>query len=177
MLEKRCILNVQNTSKSRPRAAKRGPRPSQTFPKWGPRPSQVRFLGEFLACFFQLYNFMFFYLVFSWFLLVFLRADLENSCAHAVFCWLLHKIAIKAKSAKNQAKIIPKSRKNQRKIEEKSTEKRTKSKKIAKITQEAHKLRKNTKKLRKMAQHRPKTHPRGAELFGMAVSALACLAS
>ena len=127
MLEKSCILNVQNTSKSRPRAAQSGPRPAHPLPKSGPRPAQIRFLGELLACFFQLYNFFIFFSIFSWILLFFLSADLENSCAHAVFCWLLHKIAIEAKSAKNQAKIVPKSRKNQRKIEEKSIQNRKKS--------------------------------------------------
>ena len=65
MLEKSCILNAQNTSKSRPRAAQSGPRPPQPPPKSGPRPAQIRFLGEFLVCFFQLYNFFIFFSIFS----------------------------------------------------------------------------------------------------------------
>ena len=134
MLEKSCILNIQNTNKSRPRAAQRGPRPSQPPPKWGPRPSQIRFLGEFLACFFQLYNFFDFCSNFSWISHVFVRADLQNSCAHAVFCWLFSKIVILEKSAKNHRKIIPKPFQNPSKIHPKSMKNRKKSMNKAMIT-------------------------------------------
>ena len=45
MLEKRSIPNGQKAARKRPRAPKRRPRPSQTLPKWSPRPSQIHFLN------------------------------------------------------------------------------------------------------------------------------------
>ena len=124
MLEKSCILNVQNTNKSHPRAAQRGPRPSQPPSQMRPKTLQIRFLGEFLACYLQLYNFFYFCSNFSWISHVFVRADLQNSCAHAVFCWLFSKIAILEKmrkiienSSPNPSETLPKSFQNRWKIE------------------------------------------------------------
>ena len=67
MFEKSKILNVRNTSKSRPRASRRYPRPSHTLPKWGPRPSKIHFLMHFFAVFFQLQICVEFWLIF-WYL-------------------------------------------------------------------------------------------------------------
>ena len=66
MFEKSKILNVRNTSKSRPRASRRYPRPSQTLPKWGPRPSKIHFSMHFLVVFFQLQICVEFWLIFCY---------------------------------------------------------------------------------------------------------------
>ena len=88
------------------------------------RPFQIQICCEFLACFFQLYNFFDFCSIFSWISHVFVRADLQNSCAHAVFCRLFSKIAILEKmrkiienSSPNSSETLPKSFQNRWKIE------------------------------------------------------------
>ena len=50
------IWNVQQAVKMRPKVAPRRRRASQTLPKWSPRPSQIRFLNNFCACFFLVVN-------------------------------------------------------------------------------------------------------------------------
>ena len=47
MLKKRWFPNAQKAAQKPPRAPKRRPRPSQTPPKWNPRPSQVWFACDF----------------------------------------------------------------------------------------------------------------------------------
>ena len=54
MLYQRSLPNTKKTARKRPRAPKRAPRPSQTFPKWGPRRSQIHFFGYFRAFIFLL---------------------------------------------------------------------------------------------------------------------------
>ena len=61
VLQKDCILNAQEPAKRRLRASKRRPRASQPPPKWSPRPSEIQFLHEVLACFFQLHDLIVFF--------------------------------------------------------------------------------------------------------------------
>ena len=110
----------QKSPKSGPKRPQTVPTPSQMRPKT----LQIRFLAEFLACYLQLYNFFDFCSNFSWISYVFVRADLQNSCAHAVFCWLFSKIAILEKmrkiienSSPNPSKTLPKSFQNRWKFE------------------------------------------------------------
>ena len=75
MLDKSSISNPPKTTQKRPRVPKRGPRLSQTLPKWSPRPSQIRFLNNFLRLFFSGRKFERFFAVLWQNLFVFVRVN------------------------------------------------------------------------------------------------------
>ena len=66
----------RQTFKMRPKLAPRRPRASQTLPKWSPKPSQIRFLSNFLRLFFSGREFESFFAVVWQNLFVFVRVDL-----------------------------------------------------------------------------------------------------
>ena len=99
-----------------PKNSPRGPKSLKSFPKpppnpskWSPRRSQIRSLKHFLACFFPIVNSHPFFVMFSQKFYVCLKAEIQISCAHAVFCWLLHCFAFFHKITKIHRKIVPKS--------------------------------------------------------------------
>ena len=63
--------------------------------------AKIDFLEVFFRCFFECVLAS----IFGRFFHVFLRADLENSCAHAVFRRLLHSFAYFEKSEKKQSNL------------------------------------------------------------------------
>ena len=146
----------QKSPKSGPKRPQTVPTPSQMRPKT----LQIRFFGEFLACYLQLYNFFVFCSNFSWISHVFVRADLQNSCAHAAFCWLPHVLACFEKSIKNHRKTFPKPIPNRGKIKEKSEQIDGKSQDEWGKPKNALQMRKKCKKWANMSQlgaPRPKT--------------------
>ena len=128
MLEKRAISNTKETFKKRLKVHKRQPRLSQTPLKWGPRPSQNRFLSDFLAFVFPFWICIVFSL--SFYRLFVNFSKLEPlilsllSRRNAIFC----KIAVSKKmqkiiekSPRNPPKIHPKISKNRWKFEKNRT--------------------------------------------------------
>ena len=124
MFEKSEILNVQNSNKSGPRASRRGPRPPQTLPKWGPRPSQIKNFRQFLVVFFQFQICIDFWSNVHWFIIIFQRLDIWKIVVFPRWNAIFYKIAIFDKNANNIWKIIPKPFQNQGTTEEKSLKNR-----------------------------------------------------
>ena len=80
------LKSIPRAPQELPRAPPRGPTPSQTPPKLSPRVSQTQFLCDFFARFFQVQILTNLSLISCRILHVFSKADLQNSCAHAVLC-------------------------------------------------------------------------------------------
>ena len=151
LFKKKMIWNVQQAVKMRPKVAPRRSRASQTLPKWSSRPSQIRFLNDFCACFFLVVNLHRLFAVLWQNLFVFVRVDLQNSCAHAVFCWLPHVLACFEKGIKNHRKTLPKPAPNRRKIKEKSRKMKTNRWKKPRWVRKTKKCATNAKKCEKSA--------------------------
>ena len=130
----RSLSNTKKTARKCPRAPKRGPRPAQTLPKWSPRPSQINFLSNLFARIFHIENLHRFFAAVLQNLHVFSRADLQNSCAHAVFRGPPHRLTFFKKITRNHPKIFPKSFPNPSQNLEKSIQNRKKSLQKRKIT-------------------------------------------
>ena len=149
------IWNVQQAVKMRPKVAARRSRASQTLSKWSPRPSQIRFLNNFGACFFLVVNSHRFFCSFVAEFVCFCKSrplkfmrPRSVSLTSTRFGMFREKYQ---KSSKNLLKTCPKSRKNQRKInknENKSMEK-------AKMSEENQKMRYRCEKIRKKCQLEP----------------------
>ena len=134
----------------RPKLAPRRSRASQTLPKWSPRPSQIRFLNNFCACFFLVVNLHRFLCSFVAEFVCFCksrpskfmrpRSVLLTSTGFGMFRTKYQK------SSKNFFKTCPKSRTNRRKIEKnenKSMEKATMSEENQKMRYKFDKIAKN----------------------------------
>ena len=162
MLEKRAISNTKETFKKRLKVHKRQPRLSQTPLKWGPRPSQNRFLSDFLAFVFPFWICIVFSL--SFYRLFVNFSKLEPlilsllSRRNAIFC----KIAVSKKMRKHAPKISPKPSQNPPKIFKKSLNNLKKSNRNAMMIQNASKTHPRRAQRRKHAKNQPKTLPRGA---------------
>ena len=149
------IWNVQQAAKMRPKVATRRSRASQTLPKWSPRPSQIRFLNNFCACFFLVVNSHRFCCSFVAEFVCFCKSrPLKFMRPRSVlltstrFGMLRKKYQ---KSSKNLPETYPKSRKNQRKIEKNQN----KSMEKAKMSEETQKMRYRCEKIRKNCQLEP----------------------
>ena len=154
MLEKRAISNTKETFKKRLKVHKRQPRLSQTPPKWGPRPSQNRFLSDFLAFVFPFWI----CIVFS---LSFYRLFVNFSKLEPLILSLLsrrnaifYKIAVSKKMRKINPKTgpkpsqnLPKSFRNRQKI----YKNRWKTPTWFEMRHETEKNEKNCEKVRKMS--------------------------
>ena len=121
------------TTQEAPRASRSLPKPLPNPPKWSPRRPQIKFLSAFLACFFPIANLHRFLQLFQWNLHVFSRADLQNSCAHAMFRGPPHRLTLFEKITRNHRQIFPKSFPNPPQNFEKSIQNRKKSSKKRKI--------------------------------------------
>ena len=144
MLKKSLILNGQETAKSRPRAPRRGPRPSWTLPKWSPRPSQERFWWDFWVFSSSSKFALIFYVFFLDFLLILKSSTLTKHCKNHGF----FNVFAKSLFAKIIRKIVEKSFKNRSQIREKS-------RKFASKRDFEQRCAKNAKKLRKSAKIGP----------------------
>ena len=112
MLEKRAISNTKETFKKRLKVHKRQPRLSQTPLKWGPRPSQNRFLSDFLAFVFPFWICIVFSL--SFYRLFVNFSKLEPlilsllSRRNAIFCKIAVSKKMRKKYSKNRPETLPK---------------------------------------------------------------------
>ena len=143
------IWNVQQAVKMRPKVPPRRSRASQTLPKWSPRPSQIRFLNNFGACFFLVVNLHLFFCSFVAEFVCFCKSrplkfmrPRSVSLTSTRFGMFRKKYQ---KSSKNLPETCPKSRKNQRKIEKNEN----KSMEKAKMSEENQKMRYKYEKMRK----------------------------
>ena len=100
---------ASKTTQEAPRASKPFPKLPPNLPKWSPRRPQIRFLRAFLAWFFPIANLHRFFAAFLQNLRVFSKADLQISCAHAVFRGPPHRLTLFEKITRNHRKIPPKS--------------------------------------------------------------------
>ena len=163
--------------KKRPRAPKRGRSPSQTSPKWRPRPSQNGFLSDFLVFVFPLWICGVFSLNFYRFFVK--RRMLEPlnlsilSRRNAIF----YKIEFLTNMRQNRPKIIPKPSPNPPKIN-------TKLQKIAKNRSKNATSNEDAPKFAQEApQRRPRTKkvapdpPKGSSFKSSAAYAKPCLAA
>ena len=154
MVLQKLYFEHPKTGQEVPRAPKRRPRPSQTLPKWSPRPSQIRFLSNFWASLFLVANLH----VFCSFVAEFVcfcksrplkfmrpRSVLLTSTRFGMFRKKYQK------SSKNLLETCPKSRKNQRKIEKNEN----KSMEKAKMSEENQKMSYKFEKMRKKCQLEP----------------------
>ena len=135
------IWNVQQAVKMRPKVAARRSRAPQTLPKRSPRPSQIRFLNNFCACFFLVVNSHRFFCSFVAEFVCFCKSrplkfmrPRSVSLTSTRFGMFRKKYQ---KSSKNLLKTCPKSRKNQRKIDKNEN----KSMEKAKMSEENQKMR------------------------------------
>ena len=136
----------------RPKVAARRSGASQTLPKWSPRPSQIRFLNNFRACFFLVVNSHRFFCSFVAEFVCFCksrplkfmrpRSVLLTSTRFGMFRKKYQK------SSKNLPETCPKSRKNQRKIDKNDN----KSMQKAEMSEENPKMR---YKFEKIAKNEP----------------------
>ena len=94
----------------------------------------IRFLKAFLACFFPIANLHRFFAAFLQNVRVFSKADLQNSCAHAVFRGPPHHLTLFEKITRNHRKTFPKSFPNPSQNLEKSIQNRKKTLQKGKIT-------------------------------------------
>ena len=138
---------------------KRRPRPSQTLPKWSPKPFQIQLSMHFLGIYFDFQICIHFSSIFDRFSIRKLSLQplilLISSRENAIF----YKIAIFDHNIQNHRKTLPKSFQNPPQIHPKSMKNKKKSIKKAIMTQEASKMQKKCEKLRKMTQHGSKTLP------------------
>ena len=125
---------ASKTTQKAPRASKPFPKLPPNPPKWSPRRPQIRFLRAFLAWFFPIANLHRFFAAFLQNLRVFSKADLQISCAHAVFRGPPHRLTLFEKITRNHRKIFPKSFPNPPQNLEKSIQNRKKSLQKCKIT-------------------------------------------
>ena len=134
---------------------KRRPRPSQTPPKWSPRPSQIHFLKHFVAFFLPFKICIEFSSFFPWFFVDFFKLEplilLIFPRENAIF----YKIGIFKKNPKNLWKIFPKSFQNPPKILPKSMKIRKKSKKMQEKCHDDLRRPKKPKKMRKITPKDP----------------------
>ena len=144
---------ASKTTQEAPRAYKPFPKLPPNPAKWSPRRPQIRILAVFWACFFTIANLHRFFVAFLQNLRGFSKADLQISCAHAVFRGPPHRLTLFAKITRNHRKILPKSFPNPPQNFEKSIQNRKKSLQKCKITSDASKIRKNEPQERKMSQH------------------------
>jgi len=114
---------ASKTTQEAPRAYKPFPKLPPNPAKWSPRRPQIRFLRAFLAWFFPIANLHRFFAAFLQNLRVFSKADLQNSCAHAVFRGPPHRLTLfekitrnHRKSSQNPSQTFPKTSKNRSKI-------------------------------------------------------------
>ena len=125
---------ASKTAQKAPRASKPCPKLPPNPPKWNPRRPQIRLLRAFLAWFFPIANLHRFFAAFLQNLRVFSKADLQISCAHAMFRGPPHRLTLFEKITRNHQKIFPKSFPNPPQNFEKSIQNRKKSLQKCKIT-------------------------------------------
>ena len=125
---------VSKTTLKAPRASKPVPKLPPNPPKWSPRRPQIRFLKAFLAWFFPIANLHRFFAAFLQNLRGFSKADLQISCAHAMFRGPPQRLTLFEKITRNHRKIFPKSFPNPSQNLEKSIQNRKKSLQKRKIT-------------------------------------------
>ena len=140
MLKKSLILNGQETAKSRPRAPRRGPRPSRTLPNGAQDYPKTDF-GEIFGRFFPAPNLQWFIIFFVYFLLILQSSTLTKHYknhsffdvfAKSLFSKIIRKIF--EKSSKNRPQIHEKSRKivSKRDFEQRCVKNAKKTEKIVK---------------------------------------------